>query len=102
MSSRALGETRFDVNRESGRGREGGEGAATGPHPAEKAVGLAVSARDAGPVNTNLVARELEVHFPFPGRSKGPRPIRLVHHCDGPTSTSNRLGPIPQPKLNGK
>ena len=47
--------------------------------------------QSAGPVAQYLVARELEVHFPLPGRSRKTCPVRFVHHCDDSTSTANRL-----------
>ena len=43
--------------------------------------------RNAGPVAQHLVVTELEVHFPLPGQSFETRPMRLVHHRYGPTST---------------
>ena len=63
----------------------------TNSHPAVRAVGLAVLIRVAGLVAQYLVVRELEVHFPFPGRSRETRPVRLVQHRDDPTSTANPL-----------
>ena len=50
---------------------------------------MPVRIRSAGPVAQYLVARELEIHFPVPGRSRETRPV--VHHLDGPTSTANRM-----------
>ena len=50
----------------------------TNPHPAVKAVGLAVLVRSAGPITQNVGARELEVHFPLPGRFGESHPMRLV------------------------
>ena len=64
---------------------------------AVQTVGLAVLIRYAGPLAQYLVAKELEVHFPLPGRSRETRqtrqtrPVRLVHRRDDPTSTANRL-----------
>ena len=60
-------------------------------HPAVQTVGLAALVRSAGCVAQNMVARELEVHFPLPGRSRESRPVRLVHHRDDLTSSANRL-----------
>ena len=59
--------------------------------PAVQAVGLAVLVRIAHPVAQYLVAKKLEVHFPFPGWSTETRLVRLVHRRDDPTSTKNRL-----------
>ena len=42
-------------------------------------------------VTQYIVAKELEVYFPLPGRSRETRPVRLVHSHDDPTSTANRL-----------
>ena len=39
-------------------------------HPAVQTVGLAVLIRSVSPSTKYLVARELEVHFPLPGRSR--------------------------------
>ena len=74
----ALGEMRFDGNREGGRGREdeGGGDAATGPHSVRM---RRYSRRPASGrryrrlvgrcwFGVPLVARELEVHLLFPGR----------------------------------
>ena len=55
-------------------------------HPAVQTVGLAVLIRTAGPVAQYRVTRELEVHFPLPGRSREIRPVRFVHHRDNPLS----------------
>ena len=63
----------------------------TNSHPAVQKDGLTVLIRSAGPAAQCLVARELGVHFPLPGRSRETRPVRLVHHRDDPTSTTNRL-----------
>ena len=60
-------------------------------HPAVQAVGLAVLVRGAGPVAQNFVARKLKVHFPFPGWTGWSCLVRLVHHRDDDTSTSNRF-----------
>ena len=60
-------------------------------HQAVQTVGSTVLIRSAGPVVQYLVARELEVHFPLPGRSRETRSVRLVHHRDDPASTTNRL-----------
>ena len=60
-------------------------------HPAAHAVGLAVVVRGAGPVAQTFVARELKAHFSFPGHLGESCSVRLVHHCDDATSTSNRL-----------
>ena len=60
-------------------------------HPVIQTVGLAVLTRSAGPLAQYLVARELEVHFTLPGQSRETSPVRLVHHRDDPTLTSNRL-----------
>ena len=43
------------------------------------------------PSSTNHGTRELEVSFPFPGRSRELRPVRLVYHLNYTTSTSSRL-----------
>ena len=45
----------------------------------------------AGPVAKLFVARKLKAHFPFPGPMGCSCPVRLVHHRDDATSTSNRL-----------
>ena len=63
----------------------------TNSHPAVQAVGLAVWVRGASPVAQYVVAKKLEAHFPLPGQSREIRQVRLVHHCDNPTSTTNRL-----------
>ena len=63
----------------------------TNSHPAVQAVGLAVLIRSAWPVAPHLLAKKLDVHFPFPERSREARPVRIVHHRDDPTSTANRL-----------
>ena len=52
---------------------------------------MAVLVRDAGPVAQNIVARKLKVHFPFSGWTGEPYPVRLVHHRDDATWTSNRF-----------
>ena len=41
----------------------------TNPHPAVKAVGLAVLVWSAGPIPQNVEAGEVEVRFPLPGLS---------------------------------
>ena len=61
----------------------------TNSHPAVQAVGLAVLVRSARPVAQYLVAKNLEIHFPLPGRSRETRPVRLVHHRDDHTSIAN-------------
>ena len=63
----------------------------TNSHPAVQTVRLAVLIQRAGPVAQYFVTRELEVHFPRPGRSRETRPVRLVYQRDDPTLTSNRL-----------
>ena len=63
----------------------------TNSHPAVQTAGLAVLVRSAGRVAQYIAARDLELHFPRPGRSREARPVRLVHHRDDPTSTANRL-----------
>ena len=63
----------------------------TNSHLAVQTVGLAVLIRSACPVAQYLVAKKLEVHFPLPRRSRETRPVRLVHHRDDLTSTTNRL-----------
>ena len=63
----------------------------TNARPAVQAVGLAVLIQSAGPVARYVVAKNLEVHFSLPGRSRETRPVRLVQHGDDPTSTANRL-----------
>ena len=60
-------------------------------HPAVQAVGRAVLVPGAGPVAQNFVPRELTVHFPFPVWSGESSPMRLVHHRDDATSTSDLL-----------
>ena len=65
----------------------------TNSHSAVSTVGLAVLIRSAGPVAQYIVARELEVYFPLPGRSRETRPVRFVHHRYDPISTANRLVP---------
>ena len=62
----------------------------TNSHPVVQTVGLAVLTRSAEPVAQYLVARELEVHFPLPGRSRETRPVRVVHHRDDLISSSRR------------
>ena len=57
----------------------------------QQAVSLAVLVRGAGPVAQDTVARELMVHFPYPGRARESRSVRLVHHRDDSTSTTNPL-----------
>ena len=52
---------------------------------------MAVLVRSARPVTQYLVGKKLEVHFLLPERSRETRPVRLVHHCDDPTSTANPL-----------
>ena len=52
---------------------------------------MAVLVRSARPVTQYLVGKKLEVHFLLPERSRETRPVRLVHHCDDPTSTANQL-----------
>ena len=52
---------------------------------------MAVLVRSAGPITRNVGARELEVHFPLPGRFGEPRPMRLVQHRDDSTSPPDRL-----------
>ena len=47
-------------------------------HPAVKAVGSAVLVRSASPITQNMGARELEVHFPLPGRFGESHSLRLV------------------------
>ena len=64
----------------------------TNSHPAVvQTVSLEVLRRSAGPVAQYIVARELDVHFPLPGRSRETCPMRLVHHRYDPLSTANRL-----------
>ena len=63
----------------------------TNSHSAVSTVGLAVLIRSAGPVAQYIVARELEVYFPLPGRSRETRPVRLVHHRDESIPTTKRL-----------
>ena len=52
-----------------------------------------VLVRGADPVSQTLVAREQEIHAPLPRRPRDYRPMRLVHHCDSPTSTADGLVP---------
>ena len=63
-------------------------------HPAVQEVGLAVLVRVAGPAAQFFVAIELKVHFPFPRWPRESRPLHLVHHRDGPSSTLNRESPV--------
>ena len=56
-------------------------------HPAVQTVGLAVLIQSDNPVAQNLMSREMELHFPLPGRSREICPVRLVHHRDDLTST---------------
>ena len=63
----------------------------TNPHPAVKAVGLAMLVRSAGPITQNVGAGEVEVHFPLPGWFGESHPMRLVWHRDDATSSSDRL-----------
>ena len=65
----------------------------TNSHTAVRTAALAALIRSAGLVAQYIVARELKVHFPFPGRSRKTHPVGLVHHRDDPTSTANRLVP---------
>ena len=61
----------------------------TNSHPVVQAVSLAVLIPSASPVAQYLVAKKLEVHFPFPGRSRKTHPVLIVYHCDDPNSTAN-------------
>ena len=56
-------------------------------------VGLAMLIRIARSAAQYLVAEQLEVHFPLPGRSRETHSARLVHHRNDPTATANRLIP---------
>ena len=60
----------------------------TNSHPAVQTVGLAVLIQSDNPVAQNLMSREMELHFPLPGRSREICPVRLVHHRDDLTSTT--------------
>ena len=52
---------------------------------------MAVLVRSAGPITQNVSARELEVHFPFPGWFGESRPMCLVQHRDDSTLPPDRL-----------
>ena len=54
-------------------------------------VGLAMLIRISRSAAQYLVAEQLEVHFPLPGRSRETHSARLVHHRNDPTATANRL-----------
>ena len=57
-----------------------------------QAVSLAVLVRNARPVTAQyLVAKNMKIQFPLPGRPRETRPVRFVHPRDDPTLTTNRL-----------
>ena len=78
-------------NRKSGNARHYPEKVPVAQHQfaSGSTDGLAMLIWSAGLAAPNLVEKELEVHFPFPGRPRDICLVRLVHHRDDSTSTVN-------------